>query len=180
MVYTGLSGSGKSTVAAAVEHELYKLNCRSYLLDGDNLRNGINRDLGFLPEDRSENIRRIGEIAKLFADAGMITLVAAISPYRQDRDRLRASVQPGEFIEIYVNCSMEHCEKRDPKGLYKKARSGEITHFTGISAPYEPPLHPELVLETAKQTVSDSVHDVMSYIRHRGLIHPIKEEGEEF
>ncbi|MCM3630050.1 adenylyl-sulfate kinase [Paenibacillus glycanilyticus] len=175
---TGLSGSGKSTLAAAIEQELVNLNCRSYILDGDNLRYGLNRDLGFRPEDRSENIRRIGETAKLFVDAGIITIVAAISPYRQDRDKVRASIRPVDFIEVYVQCTVEECEKRDPKGLYKKARSGEIAHFTGVSAPYEAPLQPELVLETNKQTVSDSVNEIMAYIRRCGIIYSNKEEGE--
>ncbi|WP_336774372.1 adenylyl-sulfate kinase [Paenibacillus sp. MMO-58] len=166
---TGLSGSGKSTLAAAIEKELYRQQCRSYILDGDNLRHGINRDLGFDPEDRSENIRRIGELAKLLADAGMITIVAAISPYRQDRDNVRAVCKPGDFVEVYVQCTVEECERRDPKGLYKKVRSGEIKHFTGISAPYEPPLQAELVLRTDELTVSDSVIEVMSYIRSRQL-----------
>ncbi|ACT03082.1 adenylyl-sulfate kinase [Paenibacillus sp. JDR-2] len=166
---TGLSGSGKSTVAAALEKELYKQHCRTYILDGDNLRHGINRDLGFDPEDRSENIRRIGEIAKLLADAGIITIVAAISPYRQDRDKVRATCKPGDFIEVYVHCTVEECERRDPKGFYKKARSGEIRHFTGLSAPYEPPLQAELVLKTDEHTVYDSVTQVMAYIRSRQL-----------
>jgi adenylylsulfate kinase len=174
---TGLSGSGKSTLAAAIEKELYRQHCRSYILDGDNLRHGINRDLGFDPEDRSENIRRIGEIAKLLADAGIITIVAAISPYRQDRDNVRAVCKPGDFVEVYVQCTVEECEKRDPKGLYRKARAGEISHFTGISAPYEPPVQPELVLKTNKQTVSESVNEVMAFIRLQQLIGPTPGEG---
>ncbi|WP_127494667.1 adenylyl-sulfate kinase [Paenibacillus glycanilyticus] len=174
---TGLSGSGKSTLAAAIENELHKQHCRTYILDGDNLRHGINRDLGFSPEDRSENIRRIGEIAKLLADAGMITIVAAISPYRQDRDKVRALCKPGDFIEVYVQCTVEECERRDPKGLYKKARSGEIMHFTGLSAPYEPPLRAELVLKTDERSVADSVIEAMAYIRSR-LLAPSSLETE--
>ncbi|GLX69570.1 adenylyl-sulfate kinase [Paenibacillus glycanilyticus] len=176
---TGLSGSGKSTLAAALEQELFTERLRCYILDGDNLRFGINRDLGFRPEDRSENIRRIGEIARLFADAGIITIVAVIAPYREDRDKLRSSLASSGFVEIYVKCTLEECERRDPKGLYKKARSGEITHFTGISAPYEPPLHPELIVETDGETIDESVSRVMAYIRRRGLLHPSRAGGEE-
>ncbi|MCK9861533.1 adenylyl-sulfate kinase [Paenibacillus sp. ATY16] len=176
---TGLSGSGKSTLAAAIENELHKQHCRTYILDGDNLRHGINRDLGFGPEDRSENIRRIGEIAKLLADAGMITIVAAISPYRQDRDNVRAACEPGDFIEVYVQCTFEECERRDPKGLHKKARSGEIKHFTGLSAPYEPPLQAELVLKTDERSVAESVIETMAYIRNRLLGRPSLEKEME-
>lgn len=175
---TGLSGSGKSTLAAAIENELHKQHCRTYILDGDNLRHGINRDLGFGPEDRSENIRRIGEIAKLLANAGMITIVAAISPYRQDRDKVRALCKPGDFIEVYVQCTVEECERRDPKGLYKKARSGEIMHFTGISAPYEPPVQPELVLMTDKLGKDECVNEVIHFLKNRKLLHSIKEVEE--
>ncbi|NIK69884.1 adenylyl-sulfate kinase [Paenibacillus sp. BK720] len=174
---TGLSGSGKSTVAAAIEKELFKQRSRAYILDGDNLRHGINGDLGFGPEERSENIRRIGEIAKLLADAGIITIVAAISPYRQDRDKVRASCTPGDFIEVYVQCTMRECERRDPKGLYKKTRTGEIKYFTGISAPYEPRLQAELVLKTDERTVADSVSEVIAFIQRRQLINSSPEEG---
>lgn len=170
---------GQSTVAAAIEQELHKLRCRSYILDGDNLRHGLNSDLGFRPEDRSENIRRIGEVAKLFADAGIIAIVAAISPFRQDRDKIRTSCQSTDFIEVYVQCTVEECERRDPKGLYQKARAGEIEHFTGISAPYEPPLQPEIVLKTNEQTVAASVSEVLSYIRRRRIIHGNLEEGSK-
>lgn len=176
---TGLSGSGKSTLSTALELELYKLQCRSYVLDGDNLRYGLNRDLGFHPKDRTENIRRLGEVAKLMADAGIIAIVAAISPYRLDRDGIRSSLQPDEFVEIYVKCSVEECERRDPKGMYKKARAGEIAHFTGISAPYEQPLCPHLTIDTDKLTVADSVNAVMEYLYHHGLIIPEENEGEK-
>jgi adenylylsulfate kinase len=178
--FTGLSGSGKSTLSTALEHELYKLQCRSYVLDGDNLRHGLNRDLGFQPKDRSENIRRIGEVAKLMADGGMIVIVAAISPYRQDRDGIHSSLLPDEFIEIYVKCSIEECERRDPKGMYKKARAGEITHFTGISAPYEHPLNPHLTIETDKLTATESVNTVMDYLYLHGLIIAKEKEGGVF
>lgn len=168
--FTGLSGSGKSTLAIEVEKELFQRNIRCYILDGDNLRHGLNKNLGFSQTDRTENIRRIGEVAKLFVDAGVIPLVAAISPYREDRDRIRAIFEKKEFIEIYVKCSVEECERRDPKGLYKKARTGEITHFTGISAPYEAPLQPEMLIESDKQTLIKSVDQIISYLHDNGYI----------
>jgi len=168
--FTGLSGSGKSTLATEVEKELFQRGIRTYVLDGDNIRHGLNRDLGFGKEDRKENIRRIGEVAKLFVDAGIVTLTAFISPYREDRDMVRALFEPGEFIEIYVKCSLEECERRDPKGLYKKARRGEIRDFTGISAPYEEPVFPELVVETDRETVENSVQKILSHLRAKGLL----------
>jgi len=168
--FTGLSGSGKSTVARAVEKKLYEMNHLSYVLDGDNIRFGLNKNLGFSPSDRKENIRRIGEVAKLFADAGLITLTAFISPYREDRDNVRALLGEGEFIEVYVKCSVADCEKRDVKGLYQKARAGEIKEFTGISAPYEEPAKPELVLETARESIAESVRKVIDYLVRRGII----------
>ena len=143
---TGLSGSGKSTLAFTVEHALLERGFLAYVLDGDNIRHGLNANLGFSPEDREENIRRIGHVAKLFAEAGVVVMTAFISPYRRDRDRVRAFLEPGDFIEVYVDCPIEECERRDPKGLYKKARAGEIKHFTGISDPYEPPTAPEWVI----------------------------------
>ena len=146
--FTGLPSSGKSTLAHVVEEELYKRGHLSYVLDGDNIRHGLNKNLGFSPEDREENIRRIGEVAKLFANSGAITMTAFISPYRKDRDKARQLHETGEFIEIFVKVSLEEAEQRDPKGLYKKARAGEIKEFTGISAPYEEPLNPELVIDT--------------------------------
>src|SRR5580698_7606807 len=145
---TGLSGSGKSTIAVELEHELFKAGRQAYILDGDNIRHGLCSDLGFSPRDRTENIRRIGEVARLFADAGIICIAAFISPYRGDRDLARKIAQPGKFIEIYLNVPLEVCEQRDPKGLYARARAGEIKDFTGISAPYEPPLKPEIELHT--------------------------------
>ncbi|MEW6242983.1 MAG: adenylyl-sulfate kinase [Bacillota bacterium] len=167
---TGMSGAGKSTVAVAVERELFNRNNLAYILDGDNIRHGLNRDLGFSPEDRRENIRRIGEVARLFADAGLIVITAFISPYRQDRDGVRALLPEGEFIEIYVKCPLEICEQRDVKGLYQKARDGLIPEFTGISAPYEEPLEPEIVLETAKEDVESSAAKVLAYLEAKGII----------
>ncbi len=148
--FTGLSGSGKSTLAFAVEQELHRRRAASYVLDGDNIRFGLNRDLGFSPEDRTENIRRIGEVCRLFHDAGLIALTAFVSPYRADRDAVRALHSPGQFFEVFVDTPLEVCEQRDVKGLYAKARAGEIPDFTGISAPYEPPLEPELQIDTSR------------------------------
>ncbi|MDQ0901563.1 MULTISPECIES: adenylyl-sulfate kinase [unclassified Paenibacillus] len=167
--FTGLSGSGKSTLAVEVEKELFRLRLHSYILDGDNIRMGLNRDLGFGPSDRTENIRRIGEVSKLFVDAGVIVLSAFISPYQADRDLVRALFQPGEFIEIYVDCPIVECERRDPKGLYRKARQGEITNFTGVSAPYEIPSQPEITLRTDHQTVSECVEAVITYLIHNKI-----------
>lgn len=168
--FTGLSGSGKSTIAVAVEKALWERGVRAYILDGDNIRHGLNSNLGFSPEDRTENIRRIGEVAKLFTDAGMVALTAFISPYRADRDKVRALMQPGDFIEVYVDCPVEECEKRDVKGLYAKARAGQIKEFTGISAPYEAPEKPELVLRTAEMTESQSTAAVLGYLEEKGYI----------
>ncbi len=169
---TGLSGSGKSTLSRLVDAELFARGCQTYVLDGDNVRHGLNSDLGFSPEDRNENIRRIGEVAKLMMDAGAITLTAFISPYRADRDRNRAIVDEGDFIEIYCKCSLEECERRDPKGLYKKARAGEIPEFTGISAPYEEPLSPELVVETDRLSLEESVAAILTHLEQRGVLQP--------
>lgn len=168
--FTGLSGAGKSTLAIAVEKELYDYGIRSYVLDGDNIRHGLNSNLGFSPEDRKENIRRIGEVSRLFVDAGLFALSAFISPYREDRQMVRERMAPGEFIEVYVKCPIEVCEMRDPKGLYKKARKGEIRDFTGISAPYEEPLHPEIIIESHKQTVEQSVDQVIDYLKDHGFL----------
>ena len=168
--FTGLSGSGKSTIAVAVEKALWDRGVRAYILDGDNVRHGLNSDLGFSPEDRTENIRRIGEVAKLFTDAGVINLTAFISPYRSDRDRVRGLMTEGDFIEAYVDCPVEECEKRDVKGLYAKARAGKIPEFTGISAPYEEPLKPELVLKTAELSEEQSVAKVIAYLEAHGFI----------
>ncbi len=168
--FTGLSGSGKSTLALALEHALFERGCRVYVLDGDNIRHGLNRDLGFSPEDRTENIRRIGEVAKLFTDAGVLVLTAFISPYREDRDAVRALMESGDFIEVFVDCALEVCEQRDVKGLYEKARRGEIKEFTGISAPYEEPLNPELRIDTSTRDVAQCVGDLIAFMEEKGLV----------
>lgn len=167
---TGLSGSGKSTIARALERALTDRGAFAYVLDGDNIRHGLNAGLGFSPEDRIENVRRIGEVAKLFTDAGAITITAFISPYRADRDRVRAMMDEGDFAEVWVDTPIEVCEARDPKGLYKKARAGQIPEFTGVSAPYEPPLAPEIVLSTANRDVARSVADVIEWLEARGVL----------
>jgi adenylylsulfate kinase len=167
--FTGLSGSGKSTIAHEVESQLFERGCRTYVLDGDNIRHGLNKNLGFSPEDRSENIRRIAEVANLFVQAGVIALTAFISPYRADRDGAR-KIAGGDFVEVYVKCDIGVCEARDTKGLYKKARAGEIKEFTGISAPYEEPLNAELVLDTAKETLAESAAKVIEALEARGVI----------
>jgi len=167
---TGLSGSGKSTIAVGAERELVRRGRLAYVLDGDNVRHGLNKNLGFSPEDRSENIRRIGEVAKLFTDAGVIAMTSFISPYRSDRDAVRALLAKGDFIEVHVAASVETCEGRDVKGLYQKARRGEIPEFTGISAPYEAPLHPELVLDTNRETVEQSVAGLVAYLEKSGYL----------
>jgi len=170
--FTGLSGSGKSTVAAEVEKRLFDRGCQTYILDGDNVRHGLNRDLGFSEEDRTENIRRIGEVAKLFADSGTIVLTAFISPLREHRAQVREILAKGEFIEVFVDADLETCKQRDPKGLYKKAVAGEIADFTGISAPYEPPEMPELVVDTSENDVAASAAAVVAYLEQHGLICP--------
>jgi adenylylsulfate kinase len=167
---TGLSGSGKSTLAHAIERVLADRGLSAYVLDGDNVRHGLSSDLGFAPEERTENIRRIGEVAKLFLDAGTIVLCAFVSPYRADRARLRASMAAGDFVEVYVRASLETCRARDPKGLYEKAAAGAISDFTGVGAPYEPPDHPELVLDTEKQDPAASVTEVIRFLELRGYI----------
>jgi adenylylsulfate kinase len=167
---TGLSGSGKSTIAVELEKRLLERGVRTYILDGDNIRHGLNKNLGFSPEDRTENIRRIGEVAKLFSDAGLVAVTAFISPYRADRDQVRAIMQPGDFIEIFVDCPVEVCEQRDVKGLYKKARAGEIKEFTGISAPYEAPSKPEMVIETSGQSVEKSALQILAYLERQGIV----------
>ncbi len=167
---TGLSGSGKSTIAVELEHALIENKHQAYILDGDNIRHGLNKNLGFSPDDRSENIRRIGEVAKLFTDANIITITAFISPYRQDRDNARKLFQAGEFIEIYVKCPLDVCEQRDTKGLYKKARKGEVKEFTGISAPYEEPLNPELTIDTSKLSIDESTRTIVAYLEEKGYV----------
>ena len=168
--FTGLSGAGKSTLAVAVEEALHKLGNLTYILDGDNIRSGINNNLSFSPEDRKENIRRIAEIAKLFREAGVITLTAFISPYREDRQLARDLAGSDDFIEVFADASLESCEERDPKGLYKKARAGQIPEFTGISAPYEAPENPELHIRTDQHSIEECVEMVLSYLRDKKLI----------
>ncbi|RLL47747.1 adenylyl-sulfate kinase [Oceanobacillus piezotolerans] len=162
--FTGLSGSGKSTLTVALEKELHSIGLHTYRLDGDNVRHGLNRNLGFSPEDRKENIRRIGEVGKLMVDAGLLTLTAFISPYREDRNEVRRLLEDSEFVEIYVKCSLEECETRDPKGLYKKARAGEIKDFTGIDSPYEEPLSPELIIDTEQLSLEESVQTIIQFL----------------
>jgi len=168
--FTGFSGSGKSTLANRLDAALYARNVRSYVLDGDNLRHGLNRDLGFSPEDRKENIRRVGEAAKLLADAGLVVITAFISPYRSDRDAVRGLFNPGEFVETWLDCSLETCRRRDPKGLYKKADAGEIADFTGVSAPYETPLKPEITINGDQLSEEEAVNVILSWLLERGVI----------
>jgi adenylylsulfate kinase len=167
---TGLSASGKSTIACILEQMLLHKKKHAYRLDGDNIRMGLNKNLGFSAEDRAENIRRIGEVAKLFTDAGVIAITSFISPYRKDRDAVRASLKPGEFIEVYVQASLEAAEKRDPKGLYKKARAGQIKGFTGIDDPYEAPEKPEILIETEKQSAEASAEQILNYLVTGGYL----------
>lgn len=168
--YTGLSGSGKSTIANAVEKKVFDGGYHTYVLDGDNIRFGLNSNLGFSPEDRTENIRRIGEVAKLFVDAGIIVSTAFISPYKNDRDRVRSIVDDGDMIEIYVKCALEICEQRDAKGLYQKARAGQIAEFTGISAPYEEPDNPEITVDSGKLSLNECCDMVMNYLKKNKYI----------
>lgn len=168
--FTGLSGAGKSTLAHAVEEELHRRSCRTFVFDGDNVRHGLCADLGFTEADRVENVRRIGEMGKLFLEAGVIALTAFISPFRGDRQRVRSLVPHGEFLEIYCRCPLEVCEARDVKGLYRRARAGEIKNFTGISSPYEEPVQPELVVATGTSSLDECVSQVMALLRARGVI----------
>lgn len=168
--FTGLSGAGKSTLAYAVEEALHRRGCRSFVLDGDNVRHGLCADLGFSDADRTENIRRVGEMARLFLEAGLITLTAFISPFRQDRERVRSLVSPKDFLEIYCRCPLAICEQRDVKGLYRRARAGKIPAFTGISSPYEEPDRPELLVETDACTVDEGVAMVLRLLAARGVI----------
>ncbi len=168
--FTGLSGSGKSTLANAVNSVLFEQGIASYVLDGDNIRHGLCQDLGFSDADREENIRRIGEVAKLFLDAGVVVLTAFVSPFRADRDKVRALVPEGDFIEIFCDAGLEVCEQRDPKGLYAKARAGEIKDFTGISSPYEEPEKPALRIETGKLTLEESVASILAFLQEKKLV----------
>lgn len=175
--FTGLSGSGKSTLAYATEDYLHNQGARTYVLDGDNIRKGLCKDLGFTECDRTENIRRIGEVSKLMVEAGIITLTAFISPFMRDRQIVRNLVPPGDFIEIYCKASLEACEQRDPKGLYKKAREGIIPEFTGISSPYEEPEHPELILDTENMTVDECVRLITKMLAEHKIHLPDKEHS---
>jgi adenylylsulfate kinase len=168
--FTGLSGSGKSTLASHTEEALFNLGLHTYILDGDNVRHGLNKNLGFSQEDRSENIRRIGEVSKLLVDSGTIVLTAFISPYSVDREMVRKMLDDHEFIEVFVNCPLSVCETRDTKGLYKKARAGEIKHFTGIDDPYEEPSNPELNIDTDTLTIKQSAIKIVTYLQEKKLI----------
>ena len=168
--FTGLSGSGKSTLAHSVEEELYKLNCRTFVLDGDNVRHGLSSDLFFNDNDRKENVRRIGEAAKLMLEAGTIVMTAFISPFRKDRDLVRQSLPQDDFIEIYCKASLEACESRDVKGLYKRARAGEIKNYTGIDSPYEAPNNPELIIDTEHESLEESVSKVIDFLKIKAII----------
>jgi len=163
--FTGLSGSGKSTIANVVEQELHKQGIKTYTLDGDNIRKGINNDLTFSPEDRTENIRRIAETAQLMIDAGLVVLAAFVSPYKKDRDNIKSIVKDVNFVEVFINTSIEECERRDVKGLYKKARAGEIKNMTGISAPYEVPEYPDIEIDTELVSIEDAVKKIIEYIK---------------
>lgn len=171
--FTGLSGSGKSTISVELEKALFNHQIHTYRLDGDNVRHGLNRNLGFSPEDRKENIRRIGEVSKLMVDAGLITVTAFISPYKSDREAVRQLLDTDDFIEVYTQCSLSECENRDPKGLYKKVRNGEIAEFTGVNAPYEAPIQPEIVLDTETLSVEASVSKIMDYLQQHQYIDSI-------
>ncbi len=168
--FTGLSGSGKSTLASALESELHGLNCRSFVFDGDNVRHGLCGDLGFSEDDRKENIRRIAEMTRLFVEAGVIALTAFISPMRDDRRKVRDLIPEGDLVEVYCNCSLETCENRDVKGLYKKARAGLIKNYTGISSPYEVPENPEISVDTDALTIEEGTAQILDYLREHGFI----------
>jgi len=169
--FTGLSSAGKSTLAHALEEQLHQSGCRTFVFDGDNVRHGLCKDLGFSEADRHENIRRVGEMAKLFIETGVIALTAFISPFRADRDQVRQLVPKGDFIEVYCKCSLAVCEERDPKGLYQRARTGEIKNFTGITSPYEIPENPELVVDTEGAALEESVQCVMNFLNEKKIVH---------
>jgi len=168
---TGLSASGKSTIATELEYRMFQRSINTFVLDGDNVRHGLNKDLGFSVEDRKENLRRVGEVAKLLVEAGILTVAAFISPFRSDRSLIRKLFQEGEFLEVYLRCDLSVCESRDPKGLYKKARRGEIEEFTGISAPYEEPDEPEIVIETDRLSIGESVDVIIKVLREKEIIY---------
>lgn len=168
--FTGFSGSGKSTLANELDYQLYQSGIKSYVLDGDNIRHGLNKDLGFSKEDRIENIRRVGEVAKLFVDSGQIVMTAFISPFRKDRDQVRELFTNGEFIEVFISCPLGTCESRDPKGLYYKARKGELRNFTGIDAPYEQPIDPELIINTEQLSIDQATEKILNYLKDKKFI----------
>jgi adenylylsulfate kinase len=168
--FTGLSGSGKSTLSHLIEEELHNMGCRTYVLDGDNVRHGLSSNLSFSDDDRKENIRRIGEAAKLMMEAGVIVMTAFISPFKKDRNFVRQLLPQGDFIEIYCNATLETCESRDVKGLYKRARAGEIKHYTGIDSPYEAPNNPELLIDTESESLEESVAKVISFLKSKEII----------
>lgn len=171
--YTGLSGSGKSTIANAVDALLFKKGCQTYVLDGDNVRHGLNGDLGFSDEDRVENIRRIGEVAKLFVDSGTIVSTAFISPFISEREMVKKALEPGQFIEVFIDTPIEVCEQRDPKGLYKKARAGEIKHFTGIDSDYQSPLSPQVHVKTQQQSIEECAQQIVDYLITQQKLSPL-------
>jgi len=176
--FTGLSGAGKSTLAHEVEERLHQLGCRTFVFDGDNVRHGLCGDLGFSAEDRVENIRRIGEMVRLFVEAGVIALTAFISPFRKDRAHVRERLGAGDFVEVYCRCPIEICEQRDVKGLYRRARLGEIEEFTGISSPYEPPENPQLIVDTGHEPLAASADKVVALLVQQGVIHRVTKNGE--
>ncbi|MEK4199913.1 adenylyl-sulfate kinase [Cytobacillus sp. FSL K6-0265] len=168
--FTGLSGSGKSTLASALSAKLFEQGIKEYVLDGDNIRHGLNADLGFTEKDRTENIRRIGEVAKLFVDSGTIVVTAFISPFAADRDRVREQFASNEFFEIFIDCPLAECEKRDPKKLYEKARRGEIKNFTGIDSPYEPPKHPDVTIRSDRLSVEEAITEILTFLQQHQII----------
>lgn len=170
LYFTGLSGSGKSTIANAAARKLHEQGINTYVLDGDNVRHGLNKDLGFSDEARKENIRRIGEVAKLFVDSGQLVFTAFISPFQEDRDTVRQLLEADEFVEVYISCSLDQCEQRDPKGLYEKARAGIIPEFTGISSPYEAPVNPELIIETDRFTIEQCTDQLLAFLKEKQWI----------
>ncbi len=172
--FTGLSAAGKSTLANVLSKELHIMQIKNYVLDGDNIRHGLNKNLGFSHDDRKENIRRIGEVAKLFVDAGLIAMAAFISPYREDRSNVRRLLGNGQFIEVFVKCPVSECERRDPKGIYKRARAGEIKEFTGVSAPYEEPENPEIILKTDEMSMEKCIKTILNYLRENKYIQDAK------
>lgn len=172
--FTGLSAAGKSTLANVLSKELHIMQIKNYVLDGDNIRHGLNKNLGFSHDDRKENIRRIGEVAKLFVDAGLIAMAAFISPYREDRSNVRRLLENGQFIEVFVKCPVSECERRDPKGIYKRARAGEIKEFTGVSAPYEEPENPEIILKTDEMSMEKCIKTILNYLKENKYIQDSK------